>query len=58
MNKYPWLDGYLLKKAGAVKEFKEEWQWWRYLVGGKQFAATLKKADRTAILEMGSAGHE
>ena len=37
--KYEWLDGYLLSKAGAVHEYKPEWQWDRYLVGGKQFAA-------------------
>lgn len=42
MNRYPWLDGYLLEKAGAVKDFKEAWQWWRYLVGGRQFAATCQ----------------
>lgn len=38
--KYEWLDAYLLEKPGAKREFKAEWQWERYLVGGKQFAAT------------------
>ena len=41
MNQYQWLDQYLLAKPGAVKDFKEEWQWWRYQVGGKLFAAIL-----------------
>ena len=40
MNRYPWLDQYLRDKPGAEKDFKEEWQWYRYRVGGKQFAAT------------------
>lgn len=37
-NNYEWLDGYLLGKPGAVSEYKAEWGWLRYLVGGKQFA--------------------
>lgn len=39
MDCYPWLDSYLMSKAGAVQEFKVAWQWLRYMVGGKQFAA-------------------
>lgn len=42
MNKYEWLDAYLLAKTGAVKDYKLEWQWWRYQVGGKLFAATCR----------------
>lgn len=40
MTNYPWLDGYLLSKAGAERDYKLEWQWERYLVAGKMFAAT------------------
>ena len=36
---YPWLDCYLREKPGTVYDFKEEWQWHRYLVGGKRYAA-------------------
>ncbi|UQZ89027.1 DNA-binding protein [Deltaproteobacteria bacterium Smac51] len=36
--KYKWLDGYLLNRPGAVKEFHESFQVDRYLVGGKMFA--------------------
>lgn len=36
-----WIDDYLLAKAGCEKDFKAEWEWWRYRVGGKMFAATL-----------------
>ncbi len=42
MNKYEWLDAYLLEKAGAQKDYKLEWGWWRYQVGGKLFAATCQ----------------
>lgn len=39
MNRYEWLDGYLLEKAGAERDFKVEWGWHRYLVRDKMFAA-------------------
>ena len=37
--KYEWLDAYLTGKPGAEHDFKIEWQWDRYLVKGKMFAA-------------------
>lgn len=37
--KYEWIDEYLLSKKGVTKDFKEEWNWIRYLIGGKMFAA-------------------
>lgn len=42
MEKYEWLDEYLLSKSGAVKDYKPEWEWFRYMVGGKMFAATCR----------------
>lgn len=36
---YEWLDSYLLAKPGAETDFKIEWQWQRYQVRGKLFAA-------------------
>ncbi len=36
---YPWLDAYLREKPGTTYDFKEEWQWHRYQVGGKLYAA-------------------
>ena len=39
MNNYPWLDEYLMSKPGAEQDFKIEWQWQRYLVRDKMFAA-------------------
>ena len=41
MENYPWLDGYLFAKPGVTKDFKEEWGWHRYMVGGKMFAALM-----------------
>lgn len=46
MNKFNWLDEYLLSKKGAQKDFKVEWQWQRYLVGGKMFAAICKPDEK------------
>ena len=40
MNRYPWLDEALLALPGCEKDFKAEWGWHRYQVGGKLFAAT------------------
>ncbi len=41
-----WLDEYLLAKPGVTKDFKTEWGWYRYMVGGKLFAALLHPSDR------------
>lgn len=38
-NRYPWLDEYLMSKPGATQDFKVEWQWQRYLVRDKMYAA-------------------
>ena len=45
MNKYQWLDSYLLEKRGCVKDYKLEWGWFRYQVGGKLFAATCQPGE-------------
>lgn len=45
---YPWLEDYLLAKPGAVSDFKLEWGWQRYQVGGKLFGATLCPSQRYA----------
>ena len=36
---YTWLDEYLLSLPGAEKDYKPEWQWFRYMVRGRLFAA-------------------
>lgn len=37
--RYVWLDEYLLSKTGVTKDHKKEWNWIRYQIGGKMFAA-------------------
>jgi len=37
--RYHWLDEYLLKKRGVTKDLQADWNWIRYQVGGKMFAA-------------------
>ena len=37
--RYVWLDEYLLGKAGVTKDLQKDWNWIRYQIGGKMFAA-------------------
>ena len=37
--KYAWLDQFLLSKKGVEKDFKPEWNWIKYMINGKMFAA-------------------
>lgn len=37
--KYLWLDEYLLRKRSVTKDLQPSWNWIRYHVGGKMFAA-------------------
>ncbi len=39
--RYPWLDEYLLAKPGVTKDLQPEWNWIRYKIGDKMFAAVL-----------------
>lgn len=34
-----WLDAYLMGRPGVTRDFKAEWNWTRYMVGGKLFCA-------------------
>ncbi len=44
--RYLWLDEYLLNKRGVTKDLQPAWNWIRYHVGGKMFAAVcLDKQD-------------
>lgn len=37
--KYPWIDEYLLNKRSVTKDLQPDWNWIRYHIGGKMFAA-------------------
>lgn len=43
--KYMWLDDFLLSKRGVTKDLQAEWNWIRYHVGGKMFAAVCLGED-------------
>ena len=37
--KYEWINEYLLKMPGVTKDLQKDWNWIRYQIGGKMFAA-------------------
>lgn len=37
--RYIWLDEYLLAKKGVTKDLQPDWNWIRYQIGDKMFAA-------------------
>lgn len=37
--RYHWMDEYLLQKHGVTKDLQQEWNWVRYHIGGRMFAA-------------------
>ena len=43
--KYEWMDEYLLEKKGVTKDLQPEWNWIRYHIGGKMFAAICRDDD-------------
>ena len=47
--KYEWIDEYLLQKKGVTKDIQEEWNWIRYHIGGKMFAAICRDDDNNPV---------
>lgn len=48
---YPWIHAYLLEKPGVTVDLKQEWNWVRYQLGGKLFAAVcLDDSDRPVYI--------
>ncbi len=50
--RYEWLDAELLSKPCTTKDFKAEWQWVRYMVDGKMFAATLDDREGRPVVSL------
>ena len=51
--KYPWIDEYLLSLRGVTKDLQPEWNWIRYFVGGKMFAAICRDdADQPVYITL------
>ena len=40
--KYPWIDEYLMKKPGVTRDLQKDWNWIRYQLDGKMFAAVCR----------------
>ena len=50
---YPWIHAYLLAKPGVTADYKQEWNWVRYQLGGKLFAAVcLDDKDKPVYVTM------
>ena len=43
--RYEWMDEYLLAKRAVTKDLQAEWNWIRYKVGDRMFAAILLDRD-------------
>lgn len=43
--RYTWIDEFLLCKKGVTKDLQADWNWIRYHVGGKMFAAVCLSDD-------------
>jgi len=52
VNNYEWLDNYCLSKAGAIKDYKVEWDATRYMVGGKMFAMCCEEKQGKPIITL------
>lgn len=51
--RYEWMDEYLLQKRGVTKDLQESWNWIRYHVGGKMFAAVcLGEGDKPYYINL------
>lgn len=47
--RYAWIREYLLKKKGVHQDYKAEWNWDRYLISDKMFAAVCYGDDGRAV---------
>ena len=43
--KYSWIDAYLLQKRGVTRDLQADWNWIRYKIGDKMFAAICLDDD-------------
>ena len=51
--RYAWMDEYLLHKRGVTKDFQPVWNWIRYHIGGRMFAALcLDKSGKPLYINL------
>lgn len=43
--RYEWIDGYLMMKKGVEQDIQPDWNWKRYKIDGKMFAAICMDWD-------------
>ena len=43
--KYEWIEEFLMKKPGVTKDLQKEWNWIRFQIDGKMFAAICRDDD-------------
>lgn len=43
--RYTWIDEYLMSKKGVIKDVQKDWNWERYKIGDKMFAAICRDND-------------
>lgn len=51
---YPELEEYLLSKPGVEKDYKVEWDWTRFMIRGKMFAAFCSEGVESALINVKS----
>lgn len=47
--KYDWIDEYLLCKKGVSKDLQADWNWIRYKIGDKMFAAVCLDDENAPV---------
>ena len=47
--RYTWMDEYLLAKKGVTKDLQADWNWIRYQIGGKMFAALCLNDEHVPV---------
>lgn len=51
--RYDWIDEYLMEKRSVTKDLQESWNWIRYMIGGKMFAAVcLDEQDEPVYITL------
>lgn len=47
--RYHWMDDFLMEKQGVTKDLQKDWNWIRYQIGGKMFAAICLGEDNQPV---------
>lgn len=50
--KYEWLDEYILSKVGVEKDYKVEWDAFRYLIKGKMIGMICKNKEGIELINL------